>query len=251
MSRIWVFDFDGTLAPIVPEREAAALLLGFAGVLGALARQPGITVAVLSSRTLEDLRARLSVDGIYLGGASGLYWQCPSGEVICTNPDAVERARRCRRGLVPLLRELLRPHPVDWEDKETSLTVHYRALAAPVREQVRLLLRNFCFANRVSYSEGPMALEIRFDASIKKVEGLQALLRILGATAAPPQVVFAGDDDNDAEAMHWLVAAGGTAVVVGERITVPGAMALKDPAQLLDWLQSRLRTERCEEPRRR
>lgn len=251
MSRIWVFDFDGTLAPIVPERDAAAMLPGFDSILNTLAGRPGNTVAILSSRTLDDLRTRLTMDGIYLGGASGLHWQSPDGAVICINPEAIERAGRCRRGLVPLLRELLRPYPIDWEDKETSLTIHYRTLAAPVREQVRLLLRSFCFAHRVSYSEGPLALEIRFDASIKKVEGLRALLRVLGAAAVPPQFVFAGDDDNDAEAMHWLIAAGGTAVVVGERIVVPRAVVLRDPAELLDWLREQIGVESREEMSRR
>lgn len=251
MSRIWVFDFDGTLAPIVPDRDAAAMLPGFDEVLGSLAGQPGNTVAILSSRTLDDLQARLTIDGVYLGGASGLHWQCPPAEVICTNPEAVERARRCRRALLPLLRELLRPYPIDWEDKATSLTVHYRTLPAPAREQVRLLLRNFCFGNRVSYSEGPLAVEIRFDASIKKVEGLQALLRILGVTAAPPQVVYAGDDDNDAEAMHWLIEAGGTAAVVGDRIVVPRAVVLRDPAELLQWLRDQVPVENRKETSRK
>ena len=55
LERLWIFDFDGTLSPLVPDRDAAALLPEGREMLSALVRLPRQGVAVLSSRLLDDL----------------------------------------------------------------------------------------------------------------------------------------------------------------------------------------------------
>ena len=69
---LWVFDFDGTLSPIVPERNEARLHRECERMLRFLARSPWNRVAVLSSRTLDDVVSRVPVPGVFVGGASGL-----------------------------------------------------------------------------------------------------------------------------------------------------------------------------------
>jgi trehalose-6-phosphatase len=141
--------------------------------------------------------------------------------------------------VLPLLTELLRPYEVDLEDKGATITIHYRTVPADEQPLLRRLIQAFCLNHRMSYYEGPFALEIRLHESIKKREGLKALLEILGDSALPEEVFFAGDDENDADAMQWLVSRGGTAVTVGGRIEVAGATAVANPHELLDLVRAR------------
>ncbi|HVL52145.1 MAG TPA: trehalose-phosphatase, partial [Actinomycetota bacterium] len=55
-------DFDGTLAPIVEDREAAAIVPGAPEVLSALARLYPV-VAFISGRGAADLYPRVGADG--------------------------------------------------------------------------------------------------------------------------------------------------------------------------------------------
>ena len=74
---LWVFDFDGALSWIVPDRNEARLHRGCERMLRFLARSPWNRVAVLSSRTLDDVVSRVPVPGVFVGGASGLEWRLP------------------------------------------------------------------------------------------------------------------------------------------------------------------------------
>ena len=78
-SLLWVFDFDGTLSPIVPDRSVARLHRECERMLRFLVRSPWNRVAVLSSRALDDIVARVPVPGVFVGGAGGLEWKLPGG----------------------------------------------------------------------------------------------------------------------------------------------------------------------------
>ena len=80
-----IVDFDGTLAPIVPDPPAAAPLPGAAGVLARLVRCAG-TVAVVSGRPVSFLREALPVDGLVLRGQYGV--ERFDGATVSTLPEA-------------------------------------------------------------------------------------------------------------------------------------------------------------------
>ncbi|HEX5938468.1 MAG TPA: trehalose-phosphatase [Actinomycetota bacterium] len=64
-------DVDGTLAPIVPRPELAAVLPEVPELLVRLARRVGI-VAVVSGRPSEQVRALVDADGVVVVGTHGL-----------------------------------------------------------------------------------------------------------------------------------------------------------------------------------
>lgn len=239
--RLWVFDYDGTLSNLVADRRAAAILPESQVLLRELANRKDATVAILSSRTLDDLKLRVVGKGIYLGGSSGLYWQSPQEQLFITNELAAERAARQRTALIPLLNELLRPYDVDLEDKFAALTVHYRNLNVDMHADLIRLLHTFCKAQNLHFYEGPFALEIRLDESIKKVEGLRSLFDLLPGDYCARNTTYAGDDENDADAMGWLLAQGGRAFIVGERIRVTGARNVESPLDLVGIIRKELK----------
>jgi trehalose 6-phosphate phosphatase len=112
---ILVFDFDGTLAPIVRDPEQARLRGSTRLLLRRLAR--AYTCVALSGRSRADLRAKL--EGTGLTRLIGNHGAEPGSKVI--------RIRRQVAGWRRMLEAKLPALPGLWiEDKGLSLTVHYR-----------------------------------------------------------------------------------------------------------------------------
>jgi|GEM_PF-132317 len=230
--RVWVFDFDGTLSPIVPDRDAARLHPACGAMLRRLVRRTGEAVAVLSSRALEDLVPRVPVEGVVLGGGSGLEWRLPGGERI--GPGRAARARlaaargRAERFLAPL-----RGLPgVEVEDKGWSAAVHFRRASREVRARLEPALDALRRAPGLRAWDGPQVLEVQFLPGVSKVFGVRRLCRILRADPSRSVVVYAGDDAGDAEAMRWVLDRGGGAIAVGGAIRLERARAAAGPAEL-------------------
>lgn len=108
-------DFDGTISAIVPNPDAAVLLPGAADALAALARHPRTKVAVVTGRSLADLRVRCPVPGVHLVGGHGNERAGAAG----TAPDWTELAAEAER-------EAAAWPGTHVEVKPWSLTLHYR-----------------------------------------------------------------------------------------------------------------------------
>lgn len=131
-------DFDGTLAEIVPEPDAATPVPGAQAALTALAAAASFEVAIVSGRSLADLVARCPVPGAwYLGGHGNEILppaRPPSAQeadlTAARNREAAERRgdgpQRVAR-LAEELRPMLARWPGTWlEVKPWSVGVHYR-----------------------------------------------------------------------------------------------------------------------------
>ena len=66
-----LLDFDGTLVPLIDNPNGVRLDAAVRRVLRGLARQPGLSVYVMSGRRLADLRRRVRVAGVHLLGLHG------------------------------------------------------------------------------------------------------------------------------------------------------------------------------------
>ena len=229
---LWVFDFDGTLSSIVPDRTEARLHRECERMLRFLARSPWNRVAVLSSRALDDIVSRVPVPGVFVGGASGLEWRLPEGHRI--GPGSVSEALLAanRRAVFPLLIEMASVPGVEIEDKRWSVAVHYRnASPRSVRRRVSLLQR---LRNRkgIKVFRGPEAVEVQMVGEAGKSAGVRRLCRLADWDPPRERIVYAGDDENDAVAIRWVLSKGGAGIVVGNRITVSRARHVKGPADL-------------------
>ena len=65
-------DFDGTIAPIVRPPNEAALDPYAASVLQACSMTPGIEVAIISERDVDDVRRRVTAIRALIAGSHGL-----------------------------------------------------------------------------------------------------------------------------------------------------------------------------------
>src|SRR3970040_492330 len=76
-ARAVFLDFDGTLAPIVDRPELAGIDPPTRNAVERLARR--CTVAVVSGRDVDDVRARDGIKGIYYAGSHGFDIVGPGG----------------------------------------------------------------------------------------------------------------------------------------------------------------------------
>jgi trehalose 6-phosphate phosphatase len=114
---LFAFDFDGTLSRIVSVPSEARMKKKTSDLLCRLSKLAA--VAIVSGRSVSDLRQRLDFEPRYIIGNHGL-------EGMSTNARALEGAAAvCRSWLAELGKR-------DWEagteieDKTFSLAIHYR-----------------------------------------------------------------------------------------------------------------------------
>lgn len=231
--RLWIFDFDGTLSPLVPDRERAQLHPACGALLGDLTALPRQQVAVLSSRSLEDLIPRVPVPGVLLGGGSGIEWQMPDGRRVMPEGGWEERLGRVRDSLLPELGEMAALPGAELEDKKWSVALHTRKAAPEVKEMLHARIGAWRSPDTVRVFSGPEVLEIQLFPEVDKAFGVRTLCRMLKFDPSGGRVVYAGDDENDAVAMRWVVYLGGVAFMVGGSFPVAGARLVKDQPALV------------------
>jgi trehalose 6-phosphate phosphatase len=181
-----VLDVDGTLAPIVPRPELAAVPDETRAALERLVERY-LLVACVSGRAGADARRLVGVEGIDYVGNHGLE----------LDPRAAELAGEIRR-----FRDAV-GLPV--EDKTLSLSYHYREAADEARARAELeAVAVKAQAAGLDARWGRKVLEIRPPVPADKGTAVKALLERSGARRG----LYAGDDTTDLDAFAGLVTAG-------------------------------------------
>ena len=118
-----LLDFDGTVSEIVGDPDEAVLLPRAAEAVAALASR--CPVAFLSGRRLDDLRRRVDLTGVWLGGNHGVELASADG-IPYTNPCATAALRSLTSVVPDLTARLGGVQGVSIENKGFALAVHYR-----------------------------------------------------------------------------------------------------------------------------
>lgn len=190
-----VFDFDGTLAPIVQDRELARMRPRTLALLNRLcALYP---CACISGRSLEDTRVHLQGSKIrVVYGSHGLE---PGPHLL----EYERLMRRLRTEIVPRLAEL---SWVDLEDKRYSLAIHYRRAVNRTEAHRRIVAIISDIVAPIRSVEGKCVVNLVPHDAPNKGDALMAIQ----AQFAAVDVLFAGDDITDEDAFrctaaqHWI-----------------------------------------------
>ena len=233
MNRIvWIFDFDGTLSPIVADRHAAHLHPACRELLMDLHQDQGQEVAVLSSRRLEDLSARIDIPGVYIGGYNGLRWISPEGRVLDRGYYFQGDLQEKRNAMLPGIMALKELPGMDIEDKHWAVTLHLRQMSPDGKEEALKHIRTWGNQDDISVLPGPEAWEVTFSPSFNKSVGVQILCRELDFKPRRDLLIYAGDDANDALAMAYVASLGGIIITVGPQPLYPCCRLVNDPKTL-------------------
>jgi trehalose 6-phosphate phosphatase len=231
-------DYDGTLARLAPTPDAAKPLPGAAALLQALAAAPRTQVALVTGRTIANLRSLLDVPGIYYVGIHGLEIEFPDGIVEWSESVAVVRS------VLPAIKQQIaqalgsRPG-VLIEDKGLALAYHYRlasrADAAATREVVQTV------AERTQRDGAPIAVmhghEVAEIRSAFANKG-RAVCQLLAAHAPAALAVYIGDDQTDEDAFRLLPPESITIRVGPATVPTAARYRVADPDEVLRLLRA-------------
>jgi len=200
-----LLDFDGTLAPIAPSPELVALPDAVHQTLRRLAATRDVLVAVISGRSLDDIRARVGMPGLVYAGNHGL--EIASDGAVWTLP-AAEAMRDVIRDLCRRLAERLGTIAgVVVQDKGLTASVHYRQTPLPQVEEVRVaVLEEAARAPQLIVQQGKQALEVRPAVTWDKGSAARAMLERAFGPEWVDRVaaIYIGDDRTDEDAFMAL-----------------------------------------------
>lgn len=195
------FDFDGTLAPIVPRPDDARVSIGVAQRMAQLSRL--LPVAIITGRSVDDVRQRLGFNVHHIignHGAENIERPSASGAMAAWR-SALDPVRL----LLEQRSETLEHQGIVLEDKQHSLALHYRL--ARDREQALKTIQTLVseLPRDVRVFGGKCVVNIVAADAPDKGHAMLDLVQRTGSSSA----VFIGDDVNDEAVFavapdHWL-----------------------------------------------
>lgn len=217
-----MLDFDGTLAPIRRRPDEAGLSPGMRKTLKALASNPRISPAIISGRSLSDVRGRVGIGGMTYAGCHGLEMRGPGWSYV--HPKAARLRPLLKRAASELSAALGGLPGVMVEDKGLAVAVHYRKAGArgagAAERAVSCTLSKY--RNRLKPGRGRKVLELLPDVAWDKGRAVELLLGRHRAQAPCP--VYIGDDLTD-EAAFRAVRGRGLGILVESRERSGGSAA--------------------------
>ena len=189
-------DFDGTLCPIESSPAAVQLPETAAECLRRLTESEGVTLAIISGRSLEDLSQRVPLD-LICAGNHGLEIRCDG--VIFKQAGAVHLEPQMRVAC-EALGDVVSGWPGAWvENKGLSATVHYRNLESPLTPSLLYSVRRKLaqLGGPFSYRAGKKAFELRPKVAWDK----GSALRYIQERSGPFDLCICIGDDRTDESM--------------------------------------------------
>ena len=231
-----LFDYDGTLSPIVARPGDAVLSSRTRRGLTALAAHPRCVAGIVSGRSLSDLRQMVGITGLVYAGNHGMEIEGP--RLRFTHPDAVSAREVLEQVCSTLTSDLQHIPGVMVEDKGLTLTVHYRGTLEERIEEVEgatfEVTAPHLESGQLRLTRGKKVVEVRPDIPWDKG---RAIRRIREAYDDRPFPAYFGDDRTDEDGFVVVQEMGGLAVFVGEsRQGTVALYQLDSPAEVSSTL---------------
>ena len=233
-------DYDGTLTGIVSSPDKAIIPDKNKRLLSSLSKSPFCKVAVISGRSLKNIRRIVGVKGLIYAGNHGLQIEGPKTAFKINLQVGFKAAlNKIKKELV---RGLSGIKGVLIEDKGLTLSLHFRLVEEGkvplVKKIFNKILIPYLAAKRARIVTGKKVYEIRPPAKWDKGKAVLWLLQREKGFNVKRQVipVYIGDDVTDEDAFKALGRKGLT-IFVGSRPALSGARYyLKDTGEVTDLL---------------
>jgi trehalose 6-phosphate phosphatase len=237
---VLLLDFDGTVAEFSPDPAAPELTQARWELLSQIAREPGVSLGIVSGRRVDDLRRRTRLPNhVYHAGLHGLEIDVDGQRT--THPDLFAAEARVE-GLAKCLARLVNEFPdVLIEDKGASVAVHTRRLPRDIYQRVftraDILAVPWIAEGHVRRLEGDAVVEYLPNISGHKGDATNWITANVEAKfARRAWVAYIGDDITDEDAFRAIEH--GIAVLVGLRPTSATHKldGISDVDRFLRWL---------------
>lgn len=203
------FDYDGTLTPIVEKPQSAKLSLSTRRLLEQLRGLDCFKVAIISGRSLPELKRLVGIGGIIYAGNHGMELEGPKLRFI--NPTArylkipIEKINRSLCKVVKNYKGVI------VENKGLTLSIHYRLVknertVDKIFKVLNDIIRSYKYRKIIKVTHGKKVFEIRPNIRWDKgriIQWLIARYRFVhkNSTILP---IYLGDDLTDEDAFKAL-----------------------------------------------
>ncbi|CAG0924646.1 unnamed protein product, partial [Notodromas monacha] len=199
-----LLDYDGTLAPIAPKPHLAFLPKETKKVLLRLSNIADVHIAIISGRSLQDVKEMVGIDGLTYAGNHGLEILHPDGtKFVHPVPQGHEE------NLSQIKQELQESCCRDgaWiEPKGALLTFHYRGAPANCHSKLKTDATKIITKHGFTASPAHCAIEARPPVQWDKGRASIHILRTMYGVdwCERVRVIYCGDDHTDEDAMRAL-----------------------------------------------
>ena len=240
-------DYDGTLTPIVVRPEMAVLSPQGRNILERISCHSLFKLAIISGRSLSQIRTLLGLENIAYAGNHGLEIECPScycqgrglRKTTFTHPIAKEFQPKLERLEQKLRHRLANIDGVFIQNKGLTLSIHYRlAMQSEVGRIKRLFFAVVGYeqARRtLQITEGKEVIEVRPPVEWNKGNAIEWLMAMYRTPGSLP--IFAGDDVTDEDGFAAVHKVGGISILVGKDKASNARCYLDSPEELCHWLE--------------
>jgi len=239
-----LLDYDGTLSPIAPHPDLATIPPETKKVLERLANMPDVFIAIISGRSVNNVREMVGIEGITYAGNHGLEIIHPDGTKF-THPMPAEQEGRVGALLQRLQEECCRDGA--WvENKGVLLTFHFRNVPPEKREPIVTRARELITEAGFMIGNAHCALEIKPPVLWDKGRASIYILRTAFGVdwSDRIRIIYAGDDVTDEDAMSALKGMAYTFRVVSSSLTQTAAdrrlPSTDSVVCLLRWVESHM-----------
>ena len=231
-----LFDYDGTLTPIVARPEIALLSDETRRRLAELAQIDRFVVGVISGRELAELEDLVAIPGLVYAGNHGLEMSGMDMDFI--HPDApgfIDSLAEVTGSLDRQLRSI--PNAVV-HNKRLTLSVHFRntpdSYSHQVDSAVAAVVEPYASAGQMKITRGKKVIEVRPNIAWGKGEAIKKIFQSCGDEPLP---MFFGDDQTDEDGFVAVQGIGGIAVYIGPpRQETKALHQLESPAEVAEVL---------------
>jgi len=218
-----LLDYDGTLSPIAPHPDLATIPPETKKILERLANMPDVFVAVVSGRSVNNVKAMVDIEGITYAGNHGLEIIHPDGTKF-THPMPMELEDKVGVLLQQLQEECCKDGA--WvENKGVLLTYHFRNVPVEKREPIVTRARELITEAGFNIGNAHCALESKPPVAWDKGRASIYILRTAFGVdwSDRIRIIYAGDDVTDEDAMSALKGMAFSFRVVSSNLTQTSA----------------------------
>jgi trehalose 6-phosphate phosphatase len=235
-SYLIMLDFDGTLSPIVSSPNRSLINKTAKRILKALANKKNVSLAIISGRSLQDLKNKVGIKKITYAGNHGMEWEIQKKQTTAPVPSNY-------RKIVPILKKQLAEFCHQYkgtflEDKGIALTLHYRRLNPKqqkiFREKALAIIKPYLNKKTLKLSEGKKVLDITPQSKWNKGKFALYLKNLLFKNKNNQCVVYIGDDTTDEDVFRVLPR--GITIRVGKKNNSSAKYFLKNVTEVSQLL---------------
>lgn len=221
-------DFDGTLVELADTPDAIDVPAGLAPLLERLRQKLEGRLAIVSGRSLNDLKRHLPLHGIAFSGSHGLELQMADGTRLPLSvPIGLEDVRARVEAFAAATPGLL------VEEKPAGTALHYR-LAPAEGPRVDAFMAALARERGLEVQRGAMVVELR-PGGATKGDALKAFMTEPEFAGARP--LFMGDDLTDEHGFDAAASLDGAGILVGPARESAARFRLGSVSEARRWLR--------------